>query len=45
MIIRESARKSTSTDLRNISAAGGKKSRNAGGIPHTAGWWNEHSPG
>ena len=45
MIIRESARKSTLTDLRNISAAEGKKSRNAGGIPHTARWWNEHSPG
>ena len=37
MIINESAKKSMLTDLRNISAAGGKKSGNAGGILLDAG--------
>lgn len=30
---------------RHGKAAGEKKSKNGGGILHTAGWWNEHSPG
>ena len=36
MIIRESARKSMLTDLRSISAVGGKKSVKAGGIQPAA---------
>ena len=37
MIVCESARKSMLTDLRNISAAGRKKSVEAGGIQPAAG--------